>query len=145
MKRTTLTALRPLTAGLWLLPVLFLAGCQTSGPYAPQSDKHPGVSEANATVVLMDPAVQASVTSVGDRKVTLPDGRLHAEANLKNREGRRIVVQVQCVFKDEQGFATEGDPPWVTLPLSEYATETVSFDSMNPKASKYTIRVKQVR
>ncbi len=123
--------------------LLFAAGCQTSGPYAPQADKHPGVSEATTTVVLMDAAVKTSVTSAGDRSTTLPDGRLRAEANLKNREGRRIVVQVQCVFKDEQGFDTEGDAKWVTLPLDEYATETVTFDSMNTKARKYTIRVKQ--
>ena len=47
-------------------------------------------------------------------------------------------------LKDEQGFSTGDETPWMTLPLVENATETVSFDSMNSKARKYTIRVKQV-
>jgi uncharacterized protein YcfL len=128
-----------------LLPLAafaLLAACQ-SGPYAPQADRRPGVDEATATVVLLDSAVQASVTSAGDRGTVLPDGRLRAQANLKNRESRRVQVQVQCVFKDEQGFATGDEMPWVTLILSENATEAVEFTSMNAQARKYTIRVRQ--
>jgi uncharacterized protein YcfL len=128
-----------------LLPLAafaLLAACQ-SGPYAPQADRRPGVDEATATVVLLDSAVQASVTSAGDRATVLPDGRLRAQANLKNRESRRVQVQVQCVFKDEQGFATGDEMPWVTLILSENATEAVEFTSMNAQARKYTIRVRQ--
>jgi uncharacterized protein YcfL len=146
MKRTVISVFRSLPSGRWLLPALLLAaGCQHSGPYAPQADRHPGVSEAGASVVLMDAAVQASITSAGDRGVPQPDGRLLAQANLKNRESRRVQVQVQCVFKDEQGFATGDETPWITLILAENATEAVEFKSMNTLARKYTIRVKQAR
>ncbi len=145
MKPAAHPVFRPLASGLWLLPVLLLAtGCH-SGPYAPQGDAHPGVSEASTTVVLMDEQVQASVTNVGDRAVFLPDGRLLAQANLKNRESRRIQVQAQCVFKDAQGVSTGDESPWQTLILTENATETVEFPSMNSLARTYTIRVRQAR
>jgi uncharacterized protein YcfL len=119
-----------------------LAGCQ-GGPYAPKAERRPGVSEATVTIVLLDRAVQASVTAEGDRSTTLPDGRLHVQANLRNRESRRIVVQVQCVFKDEQGFSTGDETPWTTLIMPENATEAVEFKSLGTTARKYTVRVKQ--
>ena len=120
------------------------AGC-VSGPYASLGEARPGVPEAQATVVLMDEPVQVSVTSVGDRGELLPDGRLRATARLKNREGRRLQVQVQGVFKDEQGFSTGDETPWQTLILTEYATESVSFDSVNTRARTYVIRVREAR
>ncbi|MEI6861247.1 MAG: YcfL family protein [Verrucomicrobiota bacterium] len=133
-------------------PILFLAaaatlwlasGCQTSGPYAPQAEKPPGLNEATATVVLMDLQVQASITSSGDRSSPMPDGRLKAQVSLKNRESRRVQVQVQCVFKDDQGFAVD-ETPWMTYTLTENATEAVEVTSMNTLARKYTFRVRQM-
>jgi uncharacterized protein YcfL len=134
---------QPLVSVLGLLLAL-AAGCQ-HGPYAPQADQHPGVSEATNSVVLMDTAVKNSISSAGDRLMILSDGRLLAQANLKNRESRRIQVQVQCVFKDEQGFSTGDETPWQTLILTQNATEAVEFKSMNNLARKYTIRVREAR
>jgi uncharacterized protein YcfL len=126
-----------------LAALALLAACQTSGPYAPQAEKRPGLDERTATVALMDEAVQASITSAGDRGTFLPDGRLKAQVNLKNRESRRIQVQLQCVFKDEQGFSTGDETPWQTLILSSNQTEAVEFTSMNAQARKFTVRVRQ--
>ena len=77
--------------------------------------------------------------------MTLADGRLEVVANVKNRESRRIQVQISCVFKDEQGFSTGDETPWQNLILSESATEAVRFTAMNAAAKKYTIRVRQAR
>jgi len=66
-------------------------------------------------------------------------------ANIKNRENRRIQVQVNCVFKDDQGMATGDETPFQTLILAENSTEAVSFAAMNPQDRKYTIRVRQAR
>jgi hypothetical protein len=74
---------------------------------------------------------------------TLPDGRLRVIANLRNREARRIQVQVSCVFKDEDGFPTGEKSNWRDLILTESAQEGVEFVSMNDKARKFTIRVRQ--
>ena len=76
---------------------------------------------------------------------TLPDGRFEVVANVKNRENRRIQVQINCVFKDEQGFTTGDETPFQTLILAENSTETVRFTAMNTLAKRYTIRVRQAR
>ena len=110
----------------FILPVFaalaLLAGCHTPGPFAPQSEKHPGLDESTATVALMDERVQTSVTSAGDRGMMQPDGRLKVSVNLKNRESRPITVQVRCVFKDAQGFGIDDETSWGQITLTENAT-----------------------
>src|SRR5262249_41170013 len=83
-----------------------LTRCQSSsggGAYLPVDATVHNV-EDSANLALMDSRVQHSVTSPGIQQTTLPDGRLEVVANLRNREARRIQVQVQCEFKDAQGF-----------------------------------------
>ena len=101
--------------------------------------------ENREPVVLLDPGVQYSVTCSGVQEQTLPDGRLEVVAHLRNRENRRIEVQANCVFKDQNGFSTGDETPFVMVILTENATEDVKFDSMNALAKKYTIRVRQAR
>lgn len=138
MKQTSL-----LLAGTAALALF--AGCQTPpGPFAPQ-DTTKYTLENTEKFVLMDQQVQHSVTFTGTQEHTTPDGRLQVVANVKNRENRRIQVQVSCVFKNEQGFATNDESPWQTLILGENTTEAVKFESMNAEARKYTIRVRQAR
>lgn len=102
-------------------------------------------TENRLNFVLMDKGAQRSVTCSGIQQTTLTDGRLEVAANVRNREPRRrIDVQVNCVFKDEQGFEVESTP-WQTLILTENGQETVRFTSMNNQAKKYTVRVRQSR
>ena len=128
--------------------VLLVAGCASSphdkGPYLPQTPKVPGY-ETREPVVLLDPGAQYSVTCSGIQEQTLPDGRLEVVAHLRNRENRRIEVQANCVFKDQNGFATGDETPFTMVILTENATEDVRFVSMNNLAKKYTIRVRQAR
>jgi uncharacterized protein YcfL len=127
------------------LAFTLLAGCTTEpGPFAPK-DTTKYTLENTDSFVLMDKQVQYSVTCTGIQPRSLPDGRLEIVANIKNRENRRIQVQVSCVFKNDQGFAMGDETPWQTLILSENTTEAVTFDSMNNQARKYTIRVRQAR
>ncbi|MEN9663335.1 MAG: hypothetical protein RL324_2284 [Verrucomicrobiota bacterium] len=122
-----------------------LAGCATgSGPYAPQ-DTTKYTIENTEFFVTMDKATQTSVTCTGLQANQLPDGRLEVVANVKNRENRRIQVQISCVFKDEQGAATGDETPFQNLILGENTTEAVRFTAMNTQAKKYTIRVRQAR
>lgn len=124
----------------------FLVGCATHdrGPYLPQNPKTPAY-ENSEPVVLMDPAVQHSVTCTAVQEKTLADGRLEVTAQLRNRENRRIEVQVNCVFKDRNGFSTGDETPFETLILTENAQQDVTFTSMNAEAKKYTFRVRQAR
>ena len=75
----------------------------------------------------------------------LPDGRLEVTVQLRNRENRRLEVQANCVFKDVNGISTGDETPFQTLILTENATEQVKFTSMNDKAKRFTIRVRQAR
>ena len=88
---------------------------------------------------------QHSVTSSGISERTLEDGRLEVIAQIRNRENRRIEVQANCVFKDQNGFATGDETPFQALILTENGTEQVRFVSANALAKKYTIRVRQAR
>ena len=123
----------------------YLAGCQTEpGPYLPQ-DTTKYTLENTETFVVMDKAVQHSVTCTGIQTSTTADGRLELAANVKNRENRRIQVQISCAFKNDLGVSTGDETPWSTLILGENSTETVRFTAMNDQARKYTIRVRQAR
>ena len=142
------------TAGLTKRPVSLLVlasalglsgGCAApTGPFPP-IDSTIFTLENTDRFVLLDQAAQYSVTCTGIQEIPLADGRLEVVANVKNRESRRIQVQVSCVFKDAQGFSTGDETPWNTLILSENATEAVRFSSTSPSAKKYTVRVRQAR
>ena len=122
-----------------------LAGCATEpGPYTPQ-DTTKYTVENTENFVLLDKPAQISVTCTGLQQRLLPDGRLEVVANVKNKENRRIQVQIQCVFKDEQRVSTGDETAWQTLILAENSTEAVRFTAMNPQAKTYEIRVRQAR
>jgi len=127
---------------------LVITGCSTplhdKGPYAPQTSAAPAL-ENSERVVLMDPGVQYSLTCTGIQEGTAADGRLEVTAQIRNRENRRIEVQVNCVFKDANGYTTGDETPFQTLILTENATEQVKFTAMNTLAKKYTIRIRQAR
>ncbi len=95
--------------------------------------------------VLMNKAAERSVTCTGIQERVLEDGRLEIVANVRNRLKRRIQVQINCVFKDEQGFPTGDETPFSDVILTENAQEGVRFISMNNKAKRYTVRVREAR
>jgi uncharacterized protein YcfL len=121
------------------------AGCVNEpGPFAPL-DTTKFTLENTDRFVLLDKPAQNSVTCTGLQQLLTGDGRIEVVANVKNREARRIQVQINCVFKDDQGFSTGDETPWQTLILSENSTEAVRFTAMNTQAKKYTVRVRQAR
>jgi len=128
-----------------LAATAFFAGCQQPpGPFLPQETTRYTL-ESTEKFVLMDRPTQISVTCTGLQERTTSDGRLEVLANVKNREARRIQVQIRCVFKDDAGFSTSDETPWQTLILGENATETVTFTAHTNAAHKYTVAVRQAR
>jgi len=124
--------------------LLLSTGCAThEGAYAPQATAQ-GNLETSDNFVLLDPVTQKSVTCAGLEQHNLGDGRIEAAANVRSRINARIEVQVSCVFKDDYGVAVD-ETPFQTLILTENATETVKFTSMNDKAKRFTIRIRQPR
>lgn len=137
--------MKTISLTLAAVALALFAGCASEpGPFVPQDTTKYTLENTDA-FVLMDKRVQHSVTSTGIQYRNLADGRLQITANIKNRENRRIQVQVDCVFKNEDGSATGDETPWQTLILGENTTEAVTFTSMNNQARKYTVRVRQAR
>lgn len=129
-----------------VLAVLAVAGCKSSpphdkGPYMPQPTKAPDL-ESSQSLVLLDGRVAYSVTGYVNSARTLEDGRTEVLVSLRNREARRLEVQANCVFKDIGGAMVE-EAPFQTVILSENATEQVRFVSLNDKAKKFTVRVRE--
>ena len=137
---------KPAILVLSLAALALSSGCVEAppGPFAPL-DTTKFTLENTDKFVLLDQPAQYSVTCTGLQERTLGDGRLEIVANVRNRESRRIQVQINCVFKDELGVSTGDETPFQTLILSENSTEAVSFTAMNSLAKRYTIRVRQAR
>ena len=120
------------------------AGCATGeGAYTPQNTTQYNY-ENSEKIVLMDAGAQRSVSANTLQETRLPDGRLDVAANVRNRENRRIQVQVNCEFKDAQGLTIDATH-WQNLVLTENGQETVRFASINKQAMRYTIRIRQAR
>lgn len=123
---------------------LTVSGCKTKASYAPEVADGFDMENQSA-FVLMNKRVAKSVTVAGIQERILEDGRLEVTANVLSTDNRRIQVQVSCVFKNENGFPTGDETPWTTLILTENAQEGAIFKSMNTRARKYTIRVREAR
>jgi hypothetical protein len=137
--KLNLRALALLASGLALI-----TGCASEhGAYAPQNTTVNNLEDVS-TLVLFDQGVQNSVTCDGLEPQRLPDGRLQVAANLRNRQNRRLQVQLNCEFKDAQGFVVDSTP-FQNFFLDENAQQSVTFISMNDKAMRYTIRVREAR
>jgi hypothetical protein len=132
-----------LLALVLLAPALALfTGCaHDHGAYLPVNTTVNDLENV-AGLVLLDSRVQYSVTCPGIQETRLPDGRLQVVANVRNRETRRLQVQADCVFKDAQGFEVEATP-FYNVFIDENAQESVRFVSMDNKAIRYTIRIRE--
>jgi uncharacterized protein YcfL len=123
--------------------LVLLSGC-VGGAYPPVNSSRNDI-ENREKFVLLDSLAQAAVTCSGLQERRLADGRLEVSANVRNRENKRIQVQINCVFKDSNGFSTGDETPFQTLILTENAQETATFTSLNDRAQRYTVRVRLAR
>jgi uncharacterized protein YcfL len=124
------------------LTTVLLAGCATDPASDEQLDTTKYTIESTGKFVLLN---QVLVKCTGLQERILPDGRLEVAANVKNLEKRNLEVQINCVFKDEQGISTEEETPFRKLTLAERSTKVVQFTSSNNQARKYTIRVREAQ
>ncbi len=139
MKTKSFLALATTTAALALW-----AGCASEpGATAPQ-DSTKYTLENTENFELLGKSTQTAVAGTGLQPRVLPDGRLEVVASVKNRESRKVRIQVNCVFKDAAGFTTGDETPFETVELAANATEAVRFTAANTLAKKYTIRVREV-
>lgn len=138
MKTKLLLLLTSTAAGLALL-----AGCASQPASTAPQDTTKYTLENTENFELLGKATQESVACTGLQPRVLADGRLEVVASVKNREGRPLRIQVNCVFKDASGFSTGDETPFQTLELAANATEAVRFTAKDTLARKYTIRVRE--
>jgi hypothetical protein len=125
--------------------LLLFAGCATKPAPATAQDTTKFTLEQSDRFLVFDKSLQETVTCTGLQSRMLADGRLEVVANVRSRSDKRLPLQVNCVFKDEQGVPIGDETPWQTLTLSEFSTEAVRFSSFTPQARRYSIRVRQAR
>lgn len=148
MKPTTLTKIAGHLA-LTALAGLVIVGCASApsrepvGPY--QALTHSPVLEDSETLVLLDAGLQSRISVEGQRASFDGDGRLVAEAKIRNLTPANYSVQVQTVFKDEAGMSSGDESAWQTLLLNPNAMETYRCSALNAKSAKYTIRIRTTR
>lgn len=120
----------------------FFAGCASEpGAQAPlDSTKY--TLESTENFELLGAATANAVACTGLQPRVLPDGRLEVVVNVKNRLPDHLKVQLNCVFKDEQGFTTGDETPLETVKLTGHATEAVTFTARDAKAKKFTVRAR---
>lgn len=128
-----------------VLTAVALAGCVAPPrAVAPQDSTKFSVENTDKFVPL-DAASQLWVSCTGLQERTLADGRLEVVADIKNRVQAFVVVQVQCVFQDDQGNSTGDLTPWRIENLPVDSTQAVRFVAPTPAMKRYTIRVRAIR
>ena len=126
--------------------ILTLSACLTillSGCGAPTA-RQSAISN-NSKFVALGSLGSRIVQCTALQENTLPDGRLEVRANILNLVNKRVDLQINCIFKDAQGFSTDDETPFQTLILDETAQETITFTSLNTKVKDYTVRVRLAR
>lgn len=131
----------PLTFTLAAVTAFFI-GCKTAPIPSPPKSASTNKVENSAALVLFDEVAQRSVLCTGLQEGRTPDGHLQVSANIRNRENRRVQVQVSCEFKDAEGIVVDGTP-YKNLFLEENAQEAMKFISVNDKSQSYIIRVRK--
>ena len=80
----------------------------------------------------------------GLEETPLDKGRLRVRANIRNRLGHRVRVQVGCMFANEHGFATNDKTLYAWYNLDPGELRTVSFVSLG-EARDYNVQVRDSR
>ncbi len=119
-------------------------GCSThKGAYVPVTEPQ-AAAENTSTVVLLNEKMYELVAVEGQMAKYSDDGRLQVFANLRNRKEHRLSVQVQTVFKDENGYPTGDETAWETIIIPELSQHSYQSIAQNSKARRYTIRVREL-
>ncbi|MFH1762860.1 MAG: YcfL family protein [Gemmatimonadota bacterium] len=125
-----------------LVVFLALGGCE--GAY--RAEKVPLADvEDRETFVLLTKSLQGQVTVEGQRAKWNEANLLEVQARIRNRTEEPLQVEVQTVFKDAEGFSTDDEAVWRRLMFEPNETKIYRVNSLNPKARRFTIRVREVQ
>jgi len=124
--------------------VAALGGCSRyrEGP-------HPAVSvpevalEERETAVVLDDILSRKVAIEAQGNRWTETRRLQVFANIRNRTDFVQSIDVQTLFKDEAGFPLRDETAWTRIILDPNATANYTATSLDDRARKYTIRIRE--
>jgi len=120
-----------------------LCGC-VEGPRPPIRPAYTE-SENSAKFVLLDAEMQQTISCSGLQERRTTEGFLEVVAHVRNRASKPVRVEINCDFKDAQGFSTGQVIPYKLISLSENEQRDVRYVSAATEATTYTIHVRKER
>lgn len=129
--------------------IFLLSGC-AAGPYHTIPYDLKQDKERNIKVVILDKDLDNQFSS--KRVVILNQGtdwtedkRLKVYCEIRNMKNEMLRLQIQTVFRDEQGFQVGDDTNWELVLIPGYVTYAYRTTAFNPKAKDYTIRIRKAK
>lgn len=125
-----------------------LSGCAEEGPAAPVGNMA-SPETAGAPVVLLDRDLSDDIAVDLIRTGPNQNHYLTVQANLRNRTGHDMELQVQSLFYDAKGSILNSslgnETAWTTLVLT--ANQTVSYraQALTTDGDRFTVRVRYLR
>jgi uncharacterized protein YcfL len=110
---------------------------------------HPAVSvpevalEERETVVILNDILRKKIAIEAQGNRWTDTRRLQVFANIRNRTDFVQNIDVQTVFKDEAGFSLRDETAWQRIILEPNETTNYTSTSLDDRARKYTIRIRE--
>ena len=128
---------------------LLLSGC-AAGPYHTIPYDLKQDKERNLKVVVLDKDLDNQFSSkriVILNQVTqlTEDKRLKVYCEIRNMKNEMLRLQIQTVFRDEQGSQIGDDTNWELVLIPGYGTYAYNTAAFNPNAKDYTIRIRKAQ
>lgn len=133
----------------FVIGIFLLNGC-AAGPYHTiPYDAHED-KERNLKVVILDKDLDNQFSSkrvviLAQKTDWTEDKRLKVYCEIRNMKDELLRLQVQTVFRDEQGFQIGDDTNWELILIPQYSTYTYKTTAFNPKVKDYTIRIRKAQ
>ena len=130
--------------------VLFLLHGCAAGPYHTIPYDLKQDKERNLKVVILDKDLDNQFSSkrvviLSQKTELTEDNRLKVYCEIRNMKNEMLRLQIQTVFRDEQGFQLGDDTNWELILIPSYTTYAYKTAAFNPKAKDYTIRIRKAQ
>lgn len=131
------------------IAVVLLSGC-AAGPYHNIPFDIKQDKERNLKVVVLDKDLDNQFSSkriviLAQKTELTEDNRLKVYCEIRNMKEKMLKVQIQTVFRDEQGFQIGDDTNWELILIPGYATYAYKTAAFSSKAKDYTIRIRKAQ
>ncbi len=120
--------------------LLWLSGC--GGPYRPGTQKAP--LQDKEKVVLLDHGLTYYLNVVKSGVARSSGGLLVVKLEMENEEDKDVWVDIQVIFKGEDGFEVE-KTEWEPFLFHRRTVTTFQKNSLNPAAADYRILVRNIK